>query len=167
MYCWFNKEINIVIFVIAIILIGANFYLSIIKGSTFLSKISNELKETKDKNENPNVQKKIDDVEHIKKTVWIYPITSGVLWFLFFIFQILFNYLERHQFLSWIYCILISIRQSIYAIIFLYTQKDIQNQLIKTLLCKKKKKMRIARGIINDIKSGAGGNLLPDDEKIN
>lgn len=166
MYCWFNKEINYVIFILVIILIGANFYLSIIKGSAFVNKISTELKDTNEKYEGHNLQKKIDDMEHIKKSLWIYPITSGILWFLFFILQIMFSVNIKGTFLSLFYCLLISSRQVIYTLIFLYTQKDIQYQFIKFILCKKKKKkLRNVKGIIDDIQKG--GEMLPNEGKIN
>ena len=164
MYCWLSKGINIAMFLFVLVLIGANVFLSIFKGSAFVNKISIELKEAQEKYEAYGLQKKIDDVEHIKKTLWIYPITSCILWFSFFILQFLFYALTKNGFLSWIYCLLISIRQSIYAIIFLYTQKDLQNQFIKTFLCKKKKIMRKTIGIINDIQKG--GKLEPDNDKI-
>ena len=164
MHCWFSTGTNIVVFLFVLVLIGANVFLSIIKGSTFLNKIAIELKETQERYEGNHLQKKIDDVEHIKKSLWIYPITSGILWFSFFILQFLFNIFGKNGFLSWIFCILISIRQSIYAIIFVYTQKDLQNQFIKTFLCKKKKKLRKTTGIINEIQGG--GKIIPDNEKV-
>ena len=160
MYCWLSTGLNVAAFIFVLALIGANVFLSIIKGSTFLNKISTELKETQEKYEETHLQKKIDDVEHIKKSLWIYPITSSILWLSFFILQFLFN-VKTNGVLSWIYCILISIRQSIYAIIFLYTQKDLQNQFIKTFLCKKKK-IKKAVGIINEINKGDKINLEND-----
>ena len=164
MYCWFNTEINIVVFIFVLALNGANLFLSIFKGSAFVNKISIELKEAQEKDETINLQKKIDDVDHIKKSLWIYPITSCIVWISFFILQFLFSIFNKNGILAWIYCILISIRQSIYAIIFLYTQKDLQNQFIKTFLCKKKKKLRKTVGIMNDIEKG--GKISPDNDKI-
>lgn len=163
MHCWFNETRNYVIFTLAIILIASNFFLTI-KGSTIIKEMSDELKETNEKYGTNKLQKKIDDVEHIKKSLWVYPITSGIIWITFFILQILFTRQIRNTFLSWIYCLFISVRQSLYGIIFLYTQKDIRAQFIKTLLCKDRKKGRRTFGIINDIKSE--GKIMPDVEKI-
>ena len=164
MHCWFNESINYVIFSLCIILILSNFFLTI-KGSSVINEMSDELKEKKDNYGTNKLQKKIDDVEHIKKSIWIYPITSGIIWLIFFILQILFSRKIRNPFLSWVYCIFISIRQSLYGIIFLYTQKDIRAQFIKTLLCKDKKRGgRRTVGIINEIKSE--GKIMPDEEKI-
>lgn len=167
MYCWFDKDRNYAIFSLVLVLIGANIYLSIIKGSFFLKKISTELKDTNEKYEGHNLQKKIDDMEHIKKSLWIYPIISAIIWISFFILQILFNEKKKNDFLSWFYCILISIRQIIYASIFLYTQKDIQYQFMKFIFCKsrsQKMKFRTTSGLINDIRKD--GTMLPDVEKI-
>ena len=167
MYCWFEKERNYIIFSLVLFLIGANIYLSIIKGSFFLKKISAELKDTNENYEGHNLQKKIDDMEHIKKSLWIYPIISGIVWISFFILQILFIKGKKSTFLSWIYCILISVRQIIYSSIFLYTQKDIQYQFMKFIFCKsrnQKMRLRTTSGLISDIRKE--GTMLPDVEKI-
>jgi len=167
MYCWFDEDRNYVIFCLVFLLIGANIYLSIIQGSFFLKKISAELKDTNEKYEGQNLQKKIDDMEHIKKSLWIYPITAAIIWISFFIIQILFNKGKKSTFLSWLYCILISVRQIIYASIFLYTQKDIRYQFFKYILCKNKNqkaRLRTTTGLINDIRNE--GTMLPDVEKI-
>ena len=165
MYCWVDRDRNYAIFSLVIVLIGANVYFSIIKGTTFLNKVSGELKDQNEDFQMQSVKKKISDMEHIKKSLWIYPLTSGILWIIFFIIQILFNEVERRGFLSWIYCILISIRQGIYTFIFVYTQKDIKYQFMKFILCKNRthKTLRNTKGIINELKSE--GKIIPDDEK--
>ena len=165
MYCWVDSDRNYAIFSIVIVLIGANVYFSIIKGTTFLNKVSGELKDEDEEFQMQSVKRKISDMEHIKKSLWIYPLTSGILWTIFFIIQILFNEVERRGFLSWIYCILISIRQGIYTFIFVYTQKDIKYQFMKFILCKNRthKTLRNTKGIINELKSE--GKIIPDDEK--
>ena len=165
MYCWVDSDRNYAIFSIVIVLIGANVYFSIIKGTTFLNKVSGELKDEDEEFQMQSVKRKISDMEHIKKSLWIYPLTSGILWVIFFIIQILFNEVERRGFLSWIYCILISIRQGIYTFIFVYTQKDIKYQFMKFILCKNRthKTLRNTKGIINELKSEE--KIIPDDEK--
>lgn len=165
MYCWVDSDRNYAIFSIVIVLIGANVYFSIIKGTTFLNKVSGELKDEEEEFQMQSVKRKISDMEHIKKSLWIYPLTSGILWTIFFIIQILFNEVERRGFLSWIYCILISIRQGIYTFIFVYTQKDIKYHFMKFILCKNRthKTLRNTKGIINELKSE--GKIIPDDEK--
>ena len=165
MYCWVDSDRNYAIFSIVIVLIGANVYFSIIKGTTFLNKVSGELKDEEEEFQMQSVKRKISDMEHIKKSLWIYPLTSGILWVIFFIIQILFNEVERRGFLSWIYCILISLRQGIYTFIFVYTQKDIKYHFMKFILCKNRtqKTLRNTKGIINELKSE--GKIIPDDEK--
>ena len=69
--------------------------------------------------------------------------------------------------MSWLYCILISVRQIIYVSIFLYTQKDIQYQFMKIIFCKhrnRKINLRTTTGLMNDIKKE--GTMLPDVERI-
>ena len=171
MYCWFQSQINYTIFAIVIILIGANVFLSIIKGSSFVRKISVELKDNQEKYEEQDnrLQKKIDNMEHIQKSLWIYPIASGILWVLFFILQIFFDSVTNSSaILSLLYCVIISVRQVIYVLIFLYTHKDIQTQLIKVLLCKNKQKKRYrdSKSIMNDIEKNKGLLMKPEEPKI-
>ena len=171
MYCWFRPGINNTILAIVIILIAANVYLSIIKGSSFMRKISVELKDNQEKYEEQDnrLQKKIENIEHLQKSLWIYPITSGILWALFFILQIFFDSITNsNALLSLLYCMIISVRQIIYVLIFLYTQKDIQTQLIKALLCKSKQKKRLrdANSIMNDIEKNKGSLMKPEETKI-
>lgn len=170
MYCWVDSDRNYWIFSIVIILIGANVYFSIIKGSVFLNKITGELKR-QDDDQSGSSRRKINDMEHIKKSLWVYPLTSGILWFIFFIIQILFNEIDQREFLSWIYCILISIRQGIYTLIFVYTQKDIKYQVMRFILCKNRKRkkniiIKKSKGHINPINPiNKDSKILPDDEK--
>ena len=106
-------------------------------------------------------------MEHIRKTLWIYPITSGILWFIFYIIQIIVTTQPKNYgFISLLLCIIISIRLIVYVIVFIYTQKDIKYQLIKFFLCQPaKKKYRTASAIINDIEKEEGsGNLISDSE---
>jgi len=167
MHCWVEMPITIALFVFAVILIGANVYFSIIKGSTFLSKVTGELKDKGESSDDHSLKKKIDSMEHIRKTLWIYPITSGILWFIFYIIQIIVTTQPKNYgFISLLLCIIISIRLIVYVIVFIYTQKDIKYQLIKFFLCQPaKKKYRTASAIINDIEKEEGsGNLISDSE---
>ena len=177
MHCWVETSLTITLFIFAVILIGANFYFSIIKGSTFLSKITGEIKDKGESNEDQSLKKKIDSMEHIRKTLWIYPITSGILWFIFYIIQIIVtskqmsnsnsnNNSNSNSFISILLCIIISIRLIVYVIVFIFTQKDIKYQLIKFFLCQPaKKKIRTASVIMNDIEKEEGsGNLISDNE---
>jgi hypothetical protein len=167
MHCWVETSLTITLFIFAVILIGANFYFSIIKGSTFLSKITGEIKDKGESNEDQSLKKKIDSMEHIRKTLWVYPITSGILWFIFYIIQIIVTTKPKNYgFISLFLCIIISIRLIVYVIVFIYTQKDIKYQLIKFLLCQPaKKKIRTASAIMNEIEKEEGsGKLISDNE---
>jgi hypothetical protein len=175
MHCWVETSLTITLFIFAVILIGANVFFSIIKGSSFLSKVTEELKDKGKSSDDHSLQKKIDSMEHIRKTLWIYPITSGILWFIFYIIQIIVTTKQMsnsnsnnnsNSFISILLCIIISIRLIVYVIVFIYTQKDIKYQLIKFFLCQPaKKKIRTASAIMNDIEKEEGsGNLISDDE---
>ena len=166
MHCWVETPITIALFIFAVILIGASVYFSIIKGSSFLSKVTGELKDKGENSDDHSLKKKIDSMEHIRKTLWIYPITSGILWLIFYIIQIIVTTTKNYGFISILLCIIISIRLIVYVIVFVYTQKDIKYQLIKFFLCQPaKKKFRSASAIMNDIeKEDGSGNLISDNE---
>lgn len=138
MYCWYEKNINYVIFAICVILIVAEFFFSV-NGIIVMKNIKTKLTDDFDPEGSFSINKKKAEVESIIKTLWIYPITSAILWLLFFILQILFDN-NFHQHLSWIYCILISIRQPIYTLVLLFTQKKIKKEFINSITCRRKKK---------------------------
>ena len=139
MYCWFEEGVNIVIFIIVMILIGTSLFLSI-KGIQIMKKIKLKIIDELEFGRESYLNKRQENVEYIIKTLWIYPITSAILWILFFVLQIIFDNGIKGFVLSLIYCIMISIRQPIYTFIFLYTQKDIKKQFIKFITCKLKRK---------------------------
>ena len=166
LYCWFDQSLNIAIFVVAFLFIAANFYLSIIKGFTIAKKISGQLKERVE-NEGGIVKKQYDDINHIKRTLLLYPFISAFIWISFFIIQMLYiRYKGELSLLSFFGCLLISVRQIIYVIVFLATQKDIYRKLIEFIFCKshkKKRKIDVAaiHDSINEIERGS--NLVPED----
>ena len=161
--CWVELPLTIVLFVFAIILIGANIYFSIIKGSTFLNKIYGELKDKEENNEGHNLKKKIDNMEHIKKTLYLYPLTSGIIWFLFYILQIIFLSKKGNSVaISWCLCLLLSIRLSVYVLLFFFTHKEIENQFLKFVLCKNYRKKNQTINSINDVNEG--DSIVPDNE---
>ena len=167
MHCWVERPLTIALFIFAVILIGANVFFSIVKGSSFLSKVTEELKDKGKSSDDHSLQKKIDSMEHIRKTLWVYPITSGILWLIFYIIQIIVTTKQKNYgFISLLLCIIISIRLIVYVIVFIFTQKDIKYQLIKFFLCQPaKKKMRTVSAIMNDIEKEEGsGNLISDNE---
>ena len=140
LYCWYEKNVNYFIFAIVLALIISSVYFSI-KGITVMKSIKNKLSEELEIEESSMVSKRKEKVEHIIKTMWLYPITSAVLWILYFILQIIFFFLLKEVFiLSMIYCIITSVRQLIYTLVLLFTQKNIKKEFTKTLFCQRKKK---------------------------
>ena len=139
MHCWYEKDVNYVLFVIAILLIAGSFFFSI-KGIFVMKNIHLKLKDESEYGRTSFLNKKKSNVEYIMKTLWIYPITSGILWFSYFIFQIAVENGKKGFEISLTFCIIISVRQPIYSLIFLFTQRDIKKKFVEWFLCKTKKR---------------------------
>ena len=160
MHCWFEKDTNYVIFSIVLILIGFSIFFSI-KGILVLKNIKNKITEELefDDSNSKFLNKKKSDIAKIIRTLWIYPIISAILWIIFFIFQIV-SYYTINRFLSLVYVITISVRQPIYTIVFLLTQKTIKKEFINFVTfktCKKRKN----RSVINPI-----NRINPEKSKL-
>ena len=155
MHCWFEKDTNYVIFSIVLLLIGFSIFFSI-KGILVLKNIKNKITEELefDDSNSKFLNKKKSDIAKIIRTLWIYPVISAILWIIFFIFQIV-SYYTINRFLSLVYVITISVRQPIYTIVFLLTQKTIKKEFINFVTFKtcKKKKNRSVINPINQINS--------------
>ena len=124
-----------------------------------------KLTEELDLNGSIDVSRKQSEVKYIIRTLWIYPVISAVLWLLFIILQIFFDNDYKGTALSLIYVILISVRQPIYALLFLFTQRNIKKVFIKFFSCKNKKK---DKSKINPlIKSATNISSLSDENMIN
>ncbi len=141
MHCWYEKSVNYALFGIAILIIAAAVYLSV-KGINVMKGIHSKLNDEMELGRTSSVDKRKSNVQYIINTLWIYPITSGILWLLFFILQICFDNGVHSPATSYIYCIVISIRQFIYALVFLLTQRDIKQKSIQCLTCKGRKKRK-------------------------
>jgi hypothetical protein len=156
LYCWFKREINIAIFAVALILIGANIYFSIIKGFSLISKIRGTMLEKHESfgsSTDRKIQRKLTNMNQIKKSLWLYPFISAVLWISFFVFQIVVTKVKgEYLVLSIFTCLLLSIRQLIFDIVFLITQPDIFNKLKECFSCRTKKKSAI--DILKDMNEG-------------
>ena len=155
MHCWFEKNTNYVIFSIVLLLIGFSIFFSI-KGILVLKNIKNKITEELefDDSNSKFLNKKKSDIAKIIRTLWIYPVISAILWIIFFIFQIV-SYYTINRFLSLVYVITISVRQPIYTIVFLLTQKTIKKEFINFVTFKtcKKRKNRSVINPINQINS--------------
>jgi hypothetical protein len=139
MHCWYETQVSYAIFAIALCLIIGNIFFSV-KGILVMRNIKVNLTEELDLNGSIDVSRKKSEVESVIRTLWIYPVTSAVLWLLFIILQIFFDNEFKGTALSIIYVILISVRQPIYALVFLFTQRNIKKVFINFFLCKNKKK---------------------------
>ena len=160
MYCWVNNDLNIVISILVFILVAANIYFSLIKSMIFVNKVKRNLEE----NEIAIDKKTINDIEKIKKTLYIYPLTSGIIWGIFCILHIVFKVQSSFDYVfSWIYCILVSLRQPIYACIFLGTQNSMKKYCLNTLMCKNSKKKEKISEKLGD-KNEKSKAFLDDDE---
>ena len=150
MHCWFEKDTNYVIFSIVLLLIGFSIFFSI-KGILVLKNIKNKITEElefDDSNSHSKfLNKKKSDIAKIIRTLWIYPVISAILWIIFFIFQIV-SYYTINRFLSLVYVITISVRQPIYTIVFLLTQKTIKKEFINFVTFKTCRR-RVIRSVIN------------------
>jgi hypothetical protein len=162
MYCWYEKNVNYVLFVIALLLIAGSAYFSV-KGILVMRNIHSKLNDESNYGRTSFLNKKKSNVEYIMKTLWIYPITSGILWFSFFVIQMSIENGANGFGISLVYCIIISTRQLIYSLVFLFTQKDIKSKFVEWILCKTKKKNKsvIISSLepINDI-----GTLTTNDQ---
>lgn len=139
LYCWFKEEINIVIFCIAMLIIGVNIYFSIIKGFMYMRKVSGELRERTESTgtiSERRIKKKLSNMDQIKKTLWLYPFISAIVWISFFVSQIL-VIINRGGYpgLSFFTCFILSARQIIFVAVFLITQNDIYKQLVNCCCC--------------------------------
>lgn len=136
-YCWIDETLNFILLGIVFLLIVMNIYYSIFIGSRYITNITNSFKGSSEERR-PSIRNQLDKVDHIKYTLWIYPLSSCIIWGFFFIFQVIcdvFHDLHSGPFV-WFYIILISVRQPIYTCIFCYTQRKIKDCCIDTLLCK-------------------------------
>ena len=138
-HCWYETNVSYAIFAIALCLIIGNIFFSV-KGILVMRNIKVNLTEELDLSGSIDVSRKKSEVESVIRTLWIYPVTSAVLWLLFIILQIFFDNEFKGTALSIIYVILISVRQPIYALVFLFTQRNIKKVFINFFLCKNKKK---------------------------
>ena len=148
MYCWFEESINYVIFPIVLIIIGGSLFFSI-KGICKLQNIKDKITEELEFNESNYLSKKKSDISKIIRTLWIYPLVSAILWIIYFILQIV-SYHTVSAGLSFVYVIIISLRQPIYTVVFLVTQQTIKKEFINFVTFKTCRR-RENRSVINPI----------------
>ena len=169
MHCWYEKNINYALFAIVIVIIAAAFFFSV-KGIIIMKSIHTKLTDEIELGRTSTTNKRKSNVQYIINTLWIYPITSGILWLLFFILQICYDNGIKTTATSLIYCIVISVRQLIYALVFLFTQRDIRYESIQCLTCKgRKKRKSVIIPVIDEDESNKEGteSLVLPRETLN
>ena len=90
MHCWYEKNVNYALFGIVILIIAGAVFFSV-KGIIVMKGIRTKLNDEIEIGRTSTVNKRKYNVEYIINTLWIYPITSGILWLLFFVLQICYD----------------------------------------------------------------------------
>ena len=151
MYCWVSGWKNYTLFMLCSVLIGANFYFSIYKSVSFIKRVSNEIEENEDSGRK-SIQNKMKKINQMMWSLILYPVVSGIIWFIYYIFQILAgkanDYNSDHalsKFMknglgSWFLIILISCRQFIFTFLFFWTQGSLKNYAYNFITCQNSKK---------------------------
>lgn len=169
MYCWVDTSLNFVVLILVITLICMNIYFSIFRGMKYINEISDGIKKENVDQGRLSIQKQMDKIDHIKYTLWIYPLASSIMWGIFFIFQVLCDLITTIKTgpFAWIYIILISVRQPIYTFMLCYTQNKIKDCCIDVLFCKgcvNKGEEKPKLEQIQQIKEGSG--MFPQESLI-
>ena len=156
MYCWVSGWNNNILFIICGILIVGNFYFSIFKSVIFIKRVSNEIEEKEDSGRK-SIQNKMKKINQMMWSLILYPVVSGIIWLLYFIFQIFaglandgvdfFNSFMKNGVGSWLLIILISFRQFIFTFLFFWTQGNLKKYAYNFICCKKSKKNQLIEGI--------------------
>lgn len=154
MYCWVSGINNYILFSLCVILIGANFYLSIFKSVCFIKKVSNEIEEKED-NGRESIQAKKKKINQMMWSLVLYPVVSGIIWIFYFILQIISGNAEdslkdsmRKGVGAWLLIILISFRQFIFTFLFFWTQGNLKKYAYIIITCKKNKKTNKEKNLI-------------------
>ena len=164
-FCWLFKDPSIALVCIVALLIFGNLYFSFFKGYIFLRRIKNKISENVYEQDSNEIR--IKNLSKIQSILFLYPIISCIIWIIFFLFIFLFVYSYRDEpsaFGSWTFCIFMTIRQTIYTLVYFLSQKDLRKHAILYLLCKNCKNKNIGN-ILIPIKENNGNNK-DDNNKI-
>ena len=156
-FCWLNKEMSIALAIIVALLIAGNLYFSIFRGYFFLRRMKKNIIERTDE-DNLRVNKKIKSISQIQSILFLYPIISSVIWIIFFLFIFLFYFPYRSvETIGWsvVFCIFMTIRQTIYILVYFLSQKNLRKLTTLFFTCKicKKKKGEIYLGLSPSVDS--------------
>jgi len=136
-FCWLNKELTIALSVIAFLLIVGNLYCSLYKGYFFLRKIKQNII-LKNDEESPSTSRRINSISQMQSILFLYPIISSIIWIIFFLFMFLFYFNYRNDpsiVWSWIFCIFMTTRQTIFILLYFLSQKNLREYTIKFFKC--------------------------------
>ena len=172
MYCWVSGGNNTALFVMSFLLIAANVYFSIIKSALFIRKITKDIEEA-DEGESTS-QRRVKKIKNIMWSLIFYPVVSGVVWIIYFVLQILTNYIngpDRIESLAesmekgagaWLIIIIICVRQLSFTLVFFLTQPNLKRHAWNYLKFKNCKKGKTESTSTNNDKRET--NRLLDDK---
>ena len=151
-FCWLNKGLSIPLAVIAFLLILGNLYFSVFKGFFFLKNVKENML-LQDDEERPVVSKRIKNITEMQAILFLYPIISSAIWLIFFLFIFLFFLPNNSGNIgwSWVFCIFMSIRQTIYISVYFFSQKKLRLYTLSLLCCKRCKKFKYKGKIFTKI----------------
>lgn len=152
-FCWLNTELSIPLAVIVFLLILGNLYFSVFKGFFFLKNVKENML-LQDDEERPVVSKRIKNITEMQAILFLYPIISSAIWLIFFLFIFLFFLPKKsrgNDGWSWVFCIFMSIRQTIYISVYFFSQKKLRLYTLSLLCCKRCKKFKYKGKIFTKI----------------
>ena len=153
-YCWVTRGNNIAL---------------------FIRKISKDIEETEEGGK--NVQNKLSKIKKMMCSLIIYPIISVVVWFIYFILQLLANYMNiqnsnegiaysmKHGAGAWVLTSIICIRQFIFTLVFFLTQGNLKKYAWNYLTCKYCKNERSEYKSISEVSNDEPKQLLNQNEE--
>ena len=151
-FCWLSEEVTIPLTIIVALLILGNMYFSIFRGWCFLRRMKNNIIAQTDE-DNLSSNNRIKSIESIQGILFLYPVISCLIWVVFFLFMYLFYFRygnETSMASSIIFCVFMTIRQTIYTLVYFLSQKNLRNYSLFYLKCQccKKNQRNQSKGVI-------------------
>ena len=115
-------------YIVALFILG-NMYFSIFRGWCFLRRMKNNIIAQTDE-DNLSSNNRIKSIESIQGILFLYPVISCLIWVIFFLFMYLFYFRygnETSMASSIIFCVFMTIRQTIYTLVYFLSQKNLRN----------------------------------------
>ena len=170
-FCWVDIYLSITLSILATSLIFGSFYFSIVKGCCFIKQTKEKL-QGNNVGRRANVRKKINNMNQIQTTLFLYPTVACLLWAFFFILKLFFDLSKenkRNTVFSWFFSVFISVRQIIYTLVCFLTQPKLKEYAWEVITCKtckrrKKGKIRISKDLLNNNGEKKVEPLLEENE---